>query len=484
VNDITELSAHDLSVAIRTRQVSCREVMQATLARIERVNPAYNAIVSLRDTDSLISEADERDAQLINGTRDAGQFGWMHGMPQAIKDTALTAGLRTTLGSPLLRENVPVEDGLMVRRMKAAGCIVIGKTNVPEFALGSHTFNGVFGTTRNAFDPARSAGGSSGGAAVALATHMLPVADGSDFMGSLRNPAAWANVFGLRPSQGRVPAWPVPDAWISQLSTEGPMARNVRDLAMLLQVQSGHDPRAPLSLQGDELFAHALDDFDGDKVRVGWLGDLRGHLAVEPGILDVCEQALRRLEANGCTVEPVAQPGFSPDEVWQAWLAWRRLIVAGRIAPFLVNPANRAHIKPEALWEYDQAQSLTGAQIMAASVQRTAFYHRMLALFERFDVLALPATQVWPFDAATRWPSHIAGREMDTYHRWMECTLYATFAGLPGISVPAGFGLTGLPTGLQLIGPPRGDRALLRLAFAYEQAAQDVVNTRPTLELA
>jgi len=477
--DITDLSAHDLSVAIRTRQVSCREVMQATLARIERVNPTYNAIVSLRDADALIREADARDVELVDATRHARALGWMYGMPQAIKDTALTAGLRTTQGSPLLRDNVPAQDGLMVQRMKAAGCIVIGKTNVPEFALGSHTFNEVFGSTRNAFDPARSAGGSSGGAAVALATRMLPVADGSDFMGSLRNPAAWANVFGLRPSQGRVPAWPVPDVWVSQLSTEGPMARNVRDLALLLQVQAGYDPRVPLSLQGDERFADALGGIKGDKVRIGWLGDLCGHLAVEPGILDVCQLGLRRLEATGCAVEAVARCGFAPEEVWQAWLTWRRLIVAGRIAPHLSNPANRAHIKPEALWEHDQAQSLTGAQLLAASVQRTAFLQAMLGLFERFDFLALPATQVWPFDAATRWPRHIAGREMDTYHRWMECTLYATFAGLPGISVPAGFGATGLPTGLQLVGPPRGDGALLRLAHAYEEAAQDVVNTRP-----
>ncbi|MBV8501600.1 MAG: amidase [Paucibacter sp.] len=484
MNEITELSAHDLSLAIRTRQVSCREVMQATLSRIECVNPTYNAIVSLRGADQLIREADARDAQLVGGSRHASPLGWMHGMPQAVKDTALTAGLRSTLGSPLLRDNIPPEDGLMVRRMKAAGCIVIGKTNVPEFGLGSHTFNEVFGTTRNAFDPARSAGGSSGGAAVALATRMLPVADGSDFMGSLRNPAAWANVFGMRPSQGRVPAWPVSDVWVSQLSTEGPMARTVRDLALLLQVQAGYDPRAPLSLQSDEKFAEALDEPHGGRVCIGWLGDLSGHLAVEPGILDVCQQGLRRLQACGCAVEPVTQPGFAPDAVWQAWLVWRRLIVAGRIAPFLADPSNRAHIKPEALWECDQAQSLSGAQILAASVQRTAFYQRMLALFERFDFLALPATQVWPFDVATRWPSHIAGREMDTYHRWMECTLYASFAGLPGISVPAGFGSTGLPAGLQLIGPPRGDGALLRLAYAYEAVAQDMLNIRPMLKLA
>ena len=241
--------------------------MQAYLSRIEEVNPRHLAIVSLQDGDLLLRQADERDAQLARGE----SMGWMHGMPQAIKDLCNTAGIPTTLGSPLMRNFVPQDDGLMVQRMKAAGCIVIGKTNTPEFGLGSHTFNEVFGITRNAYDPSRSAGGSSGGAAVALALRLLPVADGSDFMGSLRNPAGWNNVFGLRPSQGRVPMWPAPDAWVSQLGTEGPMGRSVRDVANLLDVQAGFDPRAPLSIADGARFTGALDEFDCKKVRVGWL---------------------------------------------------------------------------------------------------------------------------------------------------------------------------------------------------------------------
>ncbi len=473
--DITDLPAHVLSDTIRARAVSCREVMRATLARIEAINPAHNAIVSLRDGDALLREADERDLQL---RRDQ-PFGWMHGLPQAIKDMAQTEDIRTTLGSPLLRDFIPTADGLMVQRMKAAGCIVIGKTNTPEFGLGSHTFNEVFGVTRNAYDPSRSAGGSSGGAAVALATRMLAVADGSDFMGSLRNPAAWNNVFGFRPSQGRVPRWPADDVWISQLGTEGPMGRTVQDLALLLDVQAGYDPRAPLALEGSERFAEALDRFDARSVRVGWLGDLSGHLAMESGIVESCEQGLKRLRDLGCAVEPMA-PGFEPEAVWRAWLTWRRWLVASRIAPFLTDPRNRALIKPEALWEHDQATGLSGAQCLAASAQRSAFYQQMLALFERCDVLALPSAQVWPFDAGQRWPARVAGREMDTYHRWMEVTIYATFAGLPCISVPVGFSSAGLPMGMQLMGRPRADRALLRLAHAYEQAAQDVLRIRPS----
>lgn len=476
--EITDLPAHALSMAIRAREVSCREVMQATLARIAVVNPVHNAIVSVRDADLLLREADERDVQLARDTTPTGPIGWMHGMPQAIKDAAQTAGIRTTFGSPLLREFVPTQDGLMVQRMKAAGCIIIGKTNTPEFGLGSHTFNEVFGVTRNAYDPSKSAGGSSGGAAVALATRMLAVADGSDFMGSLRNPAGWNNIFALRPSVGRVPLWPAQDVWVAQLSTEGPMGRTVQDVALLLEVQAGYDARVPLSLHGGERYAQALDEFDCSRVRVGWLAGLSGYLPMEPGILEVCEQGLQRLNGVGCAIEPM-QPGFSPEEVWQAWLIWRRLLVAARIAPYLATPHNRALIKPEALWEYDQAGNLSGAQVMGASVRRSVIYQQMLALFERCDVLALPSAQVWPFDAAQRWPTHINDREMDTYHRWMEVTIYATFAGLPCIVVPVGFGSTGLPMGMQLIGRPRDDRTLLQLARAYEKVAQDVLEVRP-----
>ena len=474
VASITDLSASDLSVAIHGRRFSCREVMQAYLQRIAHANPRVNAIVSLGDGDDLLRQADARDAQLARGQ----SMGWMHGMPQAIKDLANVVGFPNTQGSPLMRNFMPKEDGLMAQRMKAAGCIVIGKTNVPEFGLGSHSFNEVFGVTRNAYDLTLSAGGSSGGGAVALALHMLPVADGSDFMGSLRNPAAWANVFGFRPSQGRVPMWPATDTFISQLGTEGPMGRTVRDVALLLGTQAGPDPRAPISIANYVDYARGLDDFDVQSARVGWLGDLAGYLPMEPGILDVCGQGLRRLEGLGCAVQPVAL-GYPPEQVWQAWLVWRRALVAARIAPHLINPANRDRIKPEAQWEYDQAASLTGNELMRASTQRTAFYQHLLKVFEQHDFLALPTSQVWPFDASLRWPGHINGKPMDTYHRWMEVVIYATFAGLPAISVPVGFDARGRPMGMQIIGRPGADLAVLQLAHAYEQVAQDVLGVKP-----
>jgi amidase len=293
---LTDWSATQLSAAIHARQVSCREVMQATLARIDAVNPSFNAIVSRVDGDALLVQADAHDALLARGE----SKGWMHGMPQAIKDIAPAAGIPCTSGSPLLARFVPKEDGLMVARMKAAGCIVIGKTNVPEFGLGSHTFNTVFGATGNAYDPTKTAGGSSGGAAVALATRMVAVADGSDFMGSLRNPAGWNNIFGMRPSQGRVPMWPVQDVWVSQLGTEGPMGRSVEDVARLLAVQAGWDARCPLSIAGDGRAFNGHLNINLAGRRIGWLGDLNGYLPMEAGVLDACQNGLDRLQDMGC----------------------------------------------------------------------------------------------------------------------------------------------------------------------------------------
>ena len=469
---ITQISARQLSLAIHRREVSCREVMQAYLAQIERHNPKHNAIINALDPEVLLSRADERDAQLSQGH----SMGWMHGMPIAIKDLAATADIPTTQGSPLLRDFRPSEDSTMVARIRRAGALLIGKTNVPEFGLGSHSFNEVFGVTANAYDDRYSAGGSSGGAAVALALRMLPVADGSDFMGSLRNPAGWNNVFGMRPSQGRVPAAPSNEVYVAQMPTEGPMGRHVQDVAYLLSTQAGADPRAPLSQTGDpQIFTQDLRvDVRGQ--RVGWLGDLQGYLPTEPGVLEACQAGLGRLQDIGCELQEV-RLNTPPEQVWQTWLTWRKVLVHSRLTPLVQNPAHRHLIKPEALWEYDQGLEVSASQFMAASVQRTAFYHGMLKMFEHCDVLALPSAQVWPFDKSWRWPKEIQTAkgpvQMDTYHRWMEVVIYATLAGLPSISVPTGFGPNGLPMGLQLIGKPQGDLALLQLAHAYEQAIGD-----------
>ncbi len=474
---IIDLSALELSFAIHQRRLTCVQVMNAYLDRIEELNPTYNAVVSLLDRPLLIRQATDKDQQLNEGR----SMGWMHGLPIALKDMALTAGIPTTMGSRILRDFVPTQDGLMVERIKNAGAVVIGKTNTPEFGLGSHTFNDLFGVTCNAFDPSKSAGGSSGGAAVALALKMLPIADGSDFMGSLRNPAGWNNVYGMRPSIGRVPYYPSADVYLSTLSTEGPMARSVLDLAALLETQSGADPRTPYALTDKESLMHLSKSVQEPPahIRVGWLSDLNGYLPLEGGIREVCERALHNFERRSALVriEPI-HARFDPKSVWQSWLTWRSSLMGVRLGPYFARPENKTLLKPEALWEFEQSLGIEAKTLAQASVERTAFYQAMLEHFKHHDVLALPVSQVWPFDKNLRWPSEILTPRgpvvMDTYHRWMEVVIYATFAGLPCISVPVGFGDQGLPMGLQLIGKPQGDKELLQIARIYEESIQGV----------
>lgn len=471
---ITKLGASDLSKAILSKVYSCVEVMQAYLKRIAEVNPAYNAIISLRGESESLAEAKTHDDMLASGK----SKGWLHGIPQAIKDLSPTAGIPTVYGSPLKTNNIPSEDALMVQRMKAAGAIIVGKTNVPEFGLGSHSFNTVFGATKNAFDVTKTAGGSSGGAAVALAQHLLPVADGSDFMGSLRNPAGWNNVFGMRPSQGRVPMWPATEVWVSPMGTEGPMGRTVEDVARLMATQAGYDARCPISIRESFDLNHALapmNQAEIDNTRILWLDDLSGYLPMEDGITRICETALQVISDKGCKIEALAnqyQLGFQPSHIWKAWLVWRQALVGDKLAPYTAMKNGREQLKPEALYEYDSSLALTCEAFMNASAVRSSFYQAMVKLLESYDAIALPSAQVWPFDVNMRYPKEIVTAtgtvQMDTYHRWMEATIYATFAGLPCICVPAGFGANGLPMGVQLIGKPQGDADLLRLAALFE----------------
>jgi len=471
---ITAMSAVDLAAAIRSRKVSSREVMDACLAQIERHNPGVNAIVSLVDADALRAEADILDREAA-----AGRFrGPLHGFPHAVKDLAATRGIRTTYGSPLFRDLVPQDDAIAVARLRRAGAILIGKTNVPEFGLGSQSYNPVFGVTGNAYDPSLTAGGSSGGAAVALAMRMVPLADGSDFAGSLRNPAGWNNVFGFRPSPGRVPALSA-DGFFQQFGVEGPMARTVRDLGLLLSVQAGYDDRAPLSLTDDPaVFAAPLDrDFKGR--RIGWLGDLGGTLAIEPGVLDTCQAALQGFRDIGMAIEEVAFPMPEP-EMWRMWLTLRHWAIGGRMAAHYRDPAKRALLKPEAIWEIEGSLKLTGQDLSDASAARTTLYQAFRKLFERYDFLVLPTAQTFPFAASLHWPKEIAGRPMDTYHRWMEVACPATLAGCPAMGVPAGFGgPRRLPIGLQILGPNRHDLAVLQVAHAYEQASPWIAASPP-----
>ena len=460
MSELLDKDAVEIAALIAGGQLSARELMQATLDRIGHVNPQVNAIVSLRDADELLAESDAADAGPHRGP--------LHGLPIAIKDLADARGLPTTQGSPAFAGQIAAADDLMVARMRAAGAIIIGKTNTPEFGLGSHTFNPVFGPTRNPYDLSRSAGGSSGGAAVALATRMLCLADGSDMMGSLRNPAGWANVYGFRPSWGRVPADPEGDMFLHQLSTSGPMARSVRDIAMLLDVQSGPDPRLPLALPA-ERFAHRIDaDVRGR--RIAWLGDWGGAFPMEPGVLDTCRAALAVFADMGCVVEEVAAP-FDAELMWESWITLRSWAVAAGLGALADNPETRDALKPEALWEIERGRALSGAAVQRASEVRSDWFRAAARLFEACDAFVLPTAQVWPFPVEWRWPQAVAGVQMDTYHRWMQVVVPVSLIGLPCLAVPAGFGAQGLPMGLQIAGRRGDDAGVLQLGQAWHQAA-------------
>jgi len=469
------LDATTLADAIRRRQVSCVEVMTAYLAHIEKLNPRVNAIVALQDRAALLAQSEARDRQLARGELP----GPLHGLPLAVKDLMPVKGIRMTMGSPILKDFIPDADAIMVERLRKAGAVFIGKTNTPEFGLGSHTYNPVYGITRNAYDQSRSAGGSSGGAAVALALRMLPVADGSDYGGSLRNPAGWNNVFGFRTSFGLVPTEAL-DGWLPSMGVVGPMARNVPDLAMLLSIQAGYDARAPLSMSGDGGVFQRRLEADPKGKRIAWSGDFRGYLPFEPGVLEVCKSALKVFESLGCIVEE-AQPDYSIDAVWRAWLKLRAWQAGGALLAYYNDPARRALLKPEAVFEVESGLKLTAFDISAASTVRTQWYQAVRRFFGKYDYFIVPTAQLFPFDADLHWPQQIAGTQMHTYHEWMKCVLPITMSGCPALAAPAGFSDRGLPMGIQIVGPNHAELACLQLAYAYDTATNWSARRLPAL---
>ncbi len=463
-SEIVMMDAGALAEAIRARRVSCVEVMTAFLDHIEMFNPKVNAIVALQDRASLLSQAREKDDELRRGA----PVGPLHGFPFAVKDLTPVKGIPMTMGSPILKDNVPVADSIMVARVRAAGAIFVGKTNTPEWGLGSHTYNPVYGITRNAYDPSRSAGGSSGGAAVALALRMLPVADGTDYAGSLRNPAGWSNVFGFRTSYGRVPA-EGRDPFMPTMGVGGPMARNVPDLALLLSVQAGYDARAPLSIAGDGAAFRGPLEHDFKGTRIAWTGDYGGYMPYEPEVLDLCRAALKTFEQMGCIVEE-ARPDFSMEALWAAFLPLRAWHTAGPLMAYYRDPDRRALLKPEALFEIESAMKLSALDITTASAVRAQWYEATRQFFEKYDYLVVPTAQLFPFDAEIHWPREVAGTRMEIYYEWQKGVIPITMAGHPALAVPAGFNAAGLPMGLQIAGPNQSELACLQLAHAYDLA--------------
>jgi amidase len=452
-SDICFMEAGEIAARIRRRELSASEVLEAHLAQIERVNPAVNAIVT------LVADRARARAEMLDR---AEALGPLHGVPVLHKDLTDTAGVRTTYGSPLFRDHIPAVDAILVERQRNAGAIMLGKSNTPEFGAGSQTFNSVFGSTKNPWDLTKTCGGSSGGAAVALACGMTALADGSDLGGSLRNPASFCNVVGLRPAGGRVAAWPAISGWYS-MSVEGPMARTVSDVALLLSVIAGADDRAPISIREDpSIFSRPLDrDLRG--VRIAWHKGLG--LPFESEVTAVVDAHRGLFESLGCVVTE-DEPNLDGAE--EAFLAYRGWIHEMRLGDtWRRDPTS---VKPTLAGDIERGAKLSAGALGRAEILRTSVYHRMRQFFERHDFFVMPVCQVVPFDIDRQFISRINAIDLPSYTDWMKSCYLISVPGNPAISVPAGFTPSGLPVGLQIVSRHADERGLLEIAYAFEQA--------------
>src|SRR4051812_32653910 len=458
MDEIVFLPAVELARYVREGKLSAVEVTHAFIAQVERVNPRVNAIVTFLPEQAL-EEARRVDATPVE------ERGPLAGLPIAFKDVVPTRGIRTTFGSPIYADHVPAQDHAMVERVKAAGAITLGKTNLPEFAAGSQTFNAVFGATLNPYDASKTCGGSSGGAAVAVACGMLPFADGGDLAASLRNPGNFCNVVGFRPTPGRVPAWPSPNAW-NTLSVLGPLGRTVEDTAFLLSAMAGPDPRSPVSIEEPGTVFNRPLKRNFRKTTIAWSRDLGG-LPVEPAVAAVLEAQRKVFKSLGCAVEN-AEPDFNgATESFETLRALGFLQSYGEL-----YRTRRQDLKEDVRWNVEQGLKLAPEQIARATALRSELFHRMRAFLERHEFLVCPVNQLPPYPVETEWPREIAGVKMGNYLDWMKSCYYITITGHPAISVPAGFTPEGLPVGIQIVGRYRDDFGVLQLAHAFEQATQ------------
>ena len=461
------LSAVEQVQLVRQRQISARELLDVHLEQVELWNPHVNAVVTLA-SEFGYSAADQLDSMAARGQ----WAGPLHGLPIAHKDLLPTKGIRTTWGSPIYADHVPTENSLIVDRLQQAGAVTFGKTNTPEFGAGSQTFNEVFGTTRNPYDRSKTCGGSSGGSAVALATGMMPIADGSDMGGSLRNPASFCNVVGLRPSPGRVPSWPTQTPW-SPLGVSGPMARTVSDLALVLSAMVGPDERFPLSLPDPpSTFSRPLDtDLRG--VRVAWSEDLG--LPVSAEVKASLASARAVFESLGCEVVDATPKLVDVREAFQTLRAFAYETTHGP-----TYDQHRDQIKTTVQWNIEEARGRSATDLAEGHRAHVRLVETMRQFMIGFEALLLPVSQVAPFSVDIEWVSEIDGQPMETYVDWMRSCSDITMTGTPAISVPAGFTPEGLPVGLQIVGRPNQDFRLLQIAYAFEQAT-NVGTRRPQL---
>lgn len=454
-------SARDLAGMIRSREVSAREVMSAFLAQIARLNPPLNAIVAKLDDHACLALADAADRELSSGR----PTGMLHGLPIAFKDLEAAVGFPFTKGSPIYKDLRPTEDTVIVERLRRAGTIPIGKTNVPEFGMGSHTYNQVYGTTFNPYDHSKSAGGSSGGAGAALASGMLPLADGSDLGGSLRNPANFNNIVALRPTVGLVPIAPTALPLVG-VSVKGPMARSVSDVAFMLSVMAGADGRDPLTYPSTPSDFLLPLERDWKGVRVAWSPDLGG-LPLDRRVRAVLESQRQTLLDLGCIVEEATPDLTDVDEIFLTLRSWANWNTNGALLA-----EHRSVMKPEAIWDIEAGAQLTGADVARAIIKHGALLERMRVFQEKYEFLLCAVNQVPPFDAGLDWPKSIEGVAMENYVAWMKSTYWISTTCRPAMSVPAGFTPEGLPVGIQIVGRHRDDLGVLRLGYAFEQATQ------------
>ena len=468
-SEICFMRAVDILELIRNKKLSAREILQAHLQQIHRVNPKVNAVVTLVPEEQLMAQALAADESLAKGN----WLGPLHGLPVGVKDLHETRGIRTTYGSPLHRDFIPDFDCRVVQREKNAGAIVIGKTNVPEFGLGSQTFNPVFGPTRNPYDVTKTCGGSTGGGCVALACGMVPLADGSDLGGSLRNPPNFCNVVGIRPSPGRVSNVPTQLGWFT-LSVPGPVARNVTDCAFFLSVLAGFDPDSPISIdQPGNQFAQPLADRNFKGVRVAMFKDMG--LPWDPEVKSAVKAQGKIFESLGCIVEE-DEPDFrDADECFVAWRHWSTELAFGDLLA-----AHGDQLNEYIHWHVAEGRKLTGPYLSRLEGKRTALYHRICEFKGKYDYFILPVNQVLPFDVNTRYPTEIAGVKMESYIAWMKSAYYISTTGNPAMSVPCAFSSSGLPIGIQIVGRHHDDWGVLQLGYAFEQATQ-IGKRRPSV---
>ena len=456
--EICFMTAVEMVNCLRSGDLSARQIMVAHLDQIKRINPKVNAIVTLRAEEAM-KQAAVADEAIVHRK----EVGPLHGLPIAHKDLTLTKGIQTTFGSPVFQDFIPDQDGLIIERLKQAGAITVGKTNTPEFGAGSQTYNEVFGETLNPYDISKTCGGSSGGAAVALACGMQPIADGSDMGGSLRNPANFCNVVGFRPSPGRVPVWPSLTGWFP-ISVQGPMARTVEDVSLVLSAIAGPDPRSPISIsESGDVFKQSLDrDFSG--IHIAWSQDL-GEFPVDKRITKTIEGQKSVFESIGCVIID-DQPDFTDaDEIFKIWRAWQFELAYAELLE-----THRDQIKDTVIWNIEEGKKLSGVEIGRAEIKRTQLYQRIREFMEKSEFLVLPVSQVPPFDIRQRYVTEINGVDMETYIDWMKSCYYISVTGLPSISVPCGFTSEGLPVGIQIVGRHQDDFGVLQLAYAFEQS--------------